>query len=90
MMRDVGTEGAEFAPVISARIGSYVRAGLDSADHGRNILFNAYGVLAAKQNGRAAALPRLDHQNLVEVYQNLFRGRPRSFQRDKNSHLAPR
>jgi hypothetical protein len=32
----------------------------------------------------------LDHKNLVEVYQNLLRGRPRSFQRDKNSHFAPR
>jgi hypothetical protein len=32
----------------------------------------------------------LDHQNLVEVYQNLFRGRPWSFQRYKNSHLALR
>src|SRR6267378_2685593 len=27
------------APVTSTGIGSYVRAGLDSADHGRNILF---------------------------------------------------
>jgi hypothetical protein len=32
----------------------------------------------------------LDHQDLVEIYQNLFRRRPRSFQCDKNSHFVPR
>ena len=69
----------------SGGIGSYVGSGLNSTKHGRNILFEAYEMLAAEQDCRAAALPGLDHQNIVNIYQNLPCRRPRSFQCNKNS-----
>jgi hypothetical protein len=70
---------------ISTGIGSYIGTGLNSPKHGRNILFEAYEVLAAEQDCRAAALSGLDHQDLVEINQHLSCRRSRSFQCDKNS-----
>jgi hypothetical protein len=72
----------------SGRIGSYVGSGLNATEHGRNILFEAYEMLAAEQDCRAAALPGLDHQNLVQIYQDLSCRRPRSCQWDKNSQTG--
>src|ERR1700745_3468808 len=68
----------------SGLIGFYVRTGLNSAKHGRNILFDAYEVLPAEQDSRPAALAGLYHQYIVEVDQNLSCRRSRSFQCDEN------
>lgn len=74
----------------SGLIESDVRTGLNPADHRRYVLFEAYAVFPAEQNRRTAALPRLDHKNLIEIDQDLSCRRSGSFQCDKNGHLAPR
>jgi len=59
---------------------------LDSANDGRQVFFEGDEVFAAEQNGRPAALPRLHHQDLVDIHQDLSRGWPGSLQCDENSH----
>jgi hypothetical protein len=53
-----------------AVIGSHVGTGLDSADHGRKVLFEIDEVVLAEQDCRSGALSGLDHQDLVEVDQD--------------------
>jgi hypothetical protein len=48
--------------------GLYVGTALDSTKHGRNVLFECDEMLPTEENCRPAALSRLDHQDLVEVY----------------------
>jgi hypothetical protein len=54
--------------------GLYVGTGLDSTKHGRNVLFERDEVLPTEQNRGSTPLSRLDHQDLVEVDQNLSCG----------------
>jgi len=64
--------------------GLNVGTGLNSTNHCRKILFEGYEVLPAKQDCRAGTLSGLDHQDFIEVYQNLSCRRSRSFQCDEN------
>ena len=66
--------------------GSNVGTVLNSTNHRRKILFKGYEVFPAEQNCRACTLPRLDHQNFIEVYQNLSCRRPGSFQHNESGH----
>jgi hypothetical protein len=70
----------QFSGFGSSDIGS----GLNATEHGRNILLEAYEVLATEQDCRPAALSGLHHQYIVEVDQNLSCRRSRSFQCDEN------
>ena len=66
--------------------GSNVGTVLNSTNHRRKILFKGYEVFPAEQNCRAGTLPRLDHQDFIEVYQNLSCRRPGSFQHNESGH----
>src|SRR5581483_4879596 len=84
-----GAEQCQIPPDSLALIGSYIGSLLDSADHGRQIFFEIYEMVFPEQDRRSAGLARLDHQDLVEIYQDFPRRRSRSFEYDKISHISP-